>query len=144
MRFSFLTAAPPVAIVVAVFACSSAPAPAVNPGPDVPDGGRVLADGAVVGPDGDVVIPDSAVVPDTSKPSKVNLTDETVSVMGQTRKYLLAVPKTYDPARKYPLVIALPGDAEDGNYLRGPVIGNAFSAQDYLMEIAMAERVDPE
>jgi polyphosphate kinase len=30
----------------------------------------------------------------------------------------------------------------DGNYLRGPVVGKAFSAQDQLMEIAMAERID--
>lgn len=30
----------------------------------------------------------------------------------------------------------------DGIYLRGPVVGKAFSAQDHLMEIAMAERVD--
>ena len=65
-----------------------------------------LDDGAVVDMDGKVVEQ-----PDTSmKPSKVTATDETVTELGMPRAYQLAVPKTYDAARKYPLIIALHGD----------------------------------
>ena len=110
MRFSFLACAPAVAMVLVVFACSS---DKVVSNPAVPEGGMQLEDGAIVGPDGEVIMPDGSV-----KPSKVKATDETVSVLGTTRQYVLAVPKTYDAARKYPLIIALHGDGQDGASFR--------------------------
>jgi poly(3-hydroxybutyrate) depolymerase len=101
------------AAVFSVFACSSSTVPNANPRA-VPEGGMQLDDGAVVDMDGNVVDQ-----PDTStKPSKVNATDETVSVLGTSRTYQLAVPKTYDAARKYPLIVALHGDGQDGPSFR--------------------------
>ncbi|MCL2724316.1 MAG: hypothetical protein FWD69_07755 [Polyangiaceae bacterium] len=47
-------------------------------------------------------------------PSKVNVTNETIQSGGTTRSYVLAVPKTYDDARAYPLVLVLHGDWGDG------------------------------
>jgi polyhydroxybutyrate depolymerase len=94
---------------LAFFACSSTP-PQKESGEPLPEGATRLEDGAVVMLDGAVVYP-----PDTpTKPSKVNATDETVTVLGTSRTYELAVPKTYDASRKYPLIIALHGDGQDG------------------------------
>ncbi len=121
MRLSFPALTAAVATVMAVFACSSSQTGQDVQPNDAPDGAVVLADGAIIGPDGEIVTPDADANADAdaAKPSKVNVSNETVTVMGETRKYLLVVPKTYDAARKYPLVIALPGDGEDGDYLRG-------------------------
>lgn len=108
-----LVCASAVAITAAVFACSSTTVQKVNAQP-VPEGGMQLDDGAVVDMDGNVIEQ-----PDTSvKPSKVNATDETVTVLGTSRTYELAVPKTYDASRKYPLIIALHGDGQDGPSFR--------------------------
>jgi polyhydroxybutyrate depolymerase len=109
-RGSRLLFASPAALatVLAGFACSSSEG-SPPPYPSSPDGAVVLEDGAVVDP------PDAGVIaPDTGPASKVNTTSETVTVMGQTRKYELAVPKSYDAGRAYPLIIALHGDGQDG------------------------------
>lgn len=96
-------------------ACGGDDAGGTNDGLFVPEGGTVTEDGAVVGPDGEIVEqPDG----NTTKPSKVNATNETVDVAGNARRYVLAVPKTYDAARKYPLIVALHGDGQDGPAFR--------------------------
>src|SRR5688572_15778857 len=51
-------------------------------------------------------------------PSKVNVTDEKIDVDGTQRAYVLAVPKTYDAAKKYPLVFVFHGDGGDGPGMR--------------------------
>jgi polyhydroxybutyrate depolymerase len=116
MRLTFVCGSA-VAIALAacaVFACSSTTVQKVNGSTTIPDGGMQLDDGAVVDMDGNVVEQ-----PDTStKPSKVDATNETVTVLGTSRTYVLAVPKTYDAARKYPLIIALHGDGQDGPTFR--------------------------
>jgi poly(3-hydroxybutyrate) depolymerase len=43
----------------------------------------------------------------------------TIVVGGATREYLVAVPKTYDPAKSYPLVIGLHGSGGTRDQLRG-------------------------
>lgn len=78
--------------------------------PFVPEGGMITGDGAVVDMDGNIVEQDSS----KPKPSKVNVTVETIDVLGKSRQFVLAVPKTYDASRKYPLIIALHGDGQDG------------------------------
>jgi len=121
MRRSFIAAGSAAALVL-VFACSSedngngGTSSGVLPD-GAPEGSVVLEDGAVVGPDGEVITPE-----DARPPSKVNVTTETVDVDGAPRKYVLAVPKTHDPAKKYPLVLALHGDGQDAASFR-PFLG---------------------
>src|SRR4051812_709484 len=80
-----------VAMVLATYACGGDEGgTTARP---LPDGATVTDDGAVVDPDGNVI------QPDTVKPSKVVVTNENVDVAGDTRSYVLSVPKTYDAAR---------------------------------------------
>lgn len=55
-------------------------------------------------------------VPDADPPPPpiVTLTSETIDVDGTSRTYVLAVPVSYDASKKYPLVLELHGDGEDG------------------------------
>lgn len=106
------------ATVVALFACSSDDGGGGGR-PRPPDGSTVLPDGAIVDPDGNVIGPDGdVIVPDAAKPSKVVVTTEHVTVAGGARDYVLSVPKTYDGARQYPLVIALHGDGQSADGFR--------------------------
>jgi polyhydroxybutyrate depolymerase len=98
--------------VVGVLACGD---DASSPAPLSADGGTVTEDGAVVDEDGAVVVEPDASGP---KPSKVNATNETVDVGGNTRAYVLTVPKSYDAARKYPLIVAMHGDGQDATSFR--------------------------
>jgi polyhydroxybutyrate depolymerase len=114
--------------MVAAFACSSDTV-RKSAGPFIPDGGMQLDDGAVVDMDGNVVEQ-----PDTSmKPSKVTATDETVTVLGEPRAYQLVVPKTYDAARKYPLIIALHGDGQDGPNFRSVLAWDDVAGDDAIV-----------
>lgn len=118
--------------VVGASACSS-DGDGSGSGSGVPEGGVVTGDGAVVGPDGDVIDPPDGGGP---KPSKVNATTETVDVMGAARKYVLTVPKTYDAARKYPLIIALHGDGQDAVALRKFVPLDDLAGDDAIVAYA--------
>lgn len=99
-------------VVLVAFACSDTTVVAGS------SGAPPEADGAVITEDdAEAFEADGAVKPkpDTSpKPSKVNVTVESVAVLGNPREYALAVPKTYAAARKYPLIIALHGDGQNG------------------------------
>lgn len=46
--------------------------------------------------------------------SKMDTTTETIDVDGTSRSFVLSVPKTYDPSRSYPLILALHGDGQNG------------------------------
>ncbi len=48
-------------------------------------------------------------------PSIVNVTNESIDVDGLKRGYTLVVPKNYDAAKKYPLVLELHGNGGDGS-----------------------------
>jgi polyhydroxybutyrate depolymerase len=48
----------------------------------------------------------------------VNVTNEKVTVSGQARGYVLAVPKTYAASRSYPLILVIHGDGGDGASMR--------------------------
>ena len=114
---------------MAAFACSSSTVQKVSGGPVIPDGGMQLDDGAVVDMDGNVVEQ-----PDTStKPSKVTATNEAITVLGTSRTYVLAVPKTYDAARKYPLIIALHGDGQDGPTFRAFLTWDDVAGDDAIV-----------
>lgn len=78
----------------------------------MPDGATLTEDGAVIDQDGNVI------PPDTAKPSKVNVTNEIISVSGGPRAYVLSVPKTYAAGRKYPLILGLHGDGQDATGFR--------------------------
>jgi len=112
MRFPYLAAASACAAVLTIAACSSSSSgPGGSSGStEPPDGSTVDEAGNVVGPDGEVI--DAAV--DTKPPSKVVTTTESVTSDGQTRNYELAVPKTYSPAKLYPLILGVHGDGGNG------------------------------
>jgi polyhydroxybutyrate depolymerase len=63
----------------------------------------------------------------------VNATDETVDVMGTARRYVLTVPKTYDDARKYPLIIAMHGDGQDAPGFRAFVPFDDLAGDDAIV-----------
>ncbi len=114
---AFLACSVAFAMVLVVFACSDDTRPGASSSSSSSSGGTdgatVLADGAIVGPDGEVV------TPDTAKPSKVDVTTESVSVASSLRDYILAVPKTYSAAKTYPLVLVFHGDGGDATSMRG-------------------------
>jgi polyhydroxybutyrate depolymerase len=98
---------------LAVGACSDTVVQRVTTNPEVPEGGMVLDDGAVVDQDG-------AVVSDGAKGSLVDLSTGTVNGFTEADRgpYTLAVPKNYDAARKYPLIVVIHGDGGDGAGMR--------------------------
>lgn len=75
-----------------------------------PDGGSDNPPGTppAVGPDGAVILP-----PTPPAESLMNMTTESIDVDGAERTYVLAVPKAYDAARSYPLIVALHGDGDN-------------------------------
>lgn len=130
MRSSSLVVASFAAALFAVYACSSESGGTSSSG-SLPDGaseGATLEDGAVVDPDGNVVDPK-----DATPPSKVVTTTETIDVDGQARTYLLSVPKTYDAGKKYPLVIALHGDGQNGASLQAMLAFEEVSGDDAIV-----------
>jgi polyhydroxybutyrate depolymerase len=112
-----------------VYACGGESG-STSGGVTVPEGGAILDDGAVVNADGDVVEQPDATPP---KPSKVNATTENVDVAGNVRKYVLAVPKTYDAARKYPLIVAMHGDGQDAAGFRAFVPFDDIAGDDAIV-----------
>jgi len=60
------------------------------------------------------------------------VTNETIQSGDATRSYVLVVPKTYDAARTYPLVLVLHGDYGDGPGMRA-----SFTLDDYTGEDAI-------
>lgn len=72
---------------------------------DVPDGTETPIDpGTIEDPPGETT-PDGPGVAD-----KVDLSDVKITVNGEARHYVLAVPKNYDANKAYPLIIGLHGD----------------------------------
>ncbi len=96
--FSVLTA---IFAFVTLHACSDDTPPGTDPGDTTP-----TADGGTNDPKKDGQASDD---PGDVSP-KVNTTTETIDVDGNSREYVLSVPKNYDAARSYPLIVALHGD----------------------------------
>lgn len=90
----------PILLAVVFAACSSDPPAGTGPGPSSggTSGGSEDGGGAQ-GP-------------------KVDVTDETLDVGGTQRTYVLAVPKSHDVERAYPLVLVFHGDGGDGPGMR--------------------------
>ena len=132
MRLPFVcgSAAAVALAVLTVLACSSTTVQKVASNQPVPEGGMQLEDGAVIDMDGNVVEPTDT---STTKPSKVTATDETITVLGTSRTYQLVVPKTYDAARKYPLIIALHGDGQDGPGFRSVLTWDDVAGDDAIV-----------
>lgn len=75
---------------------------------------HVSAPGDARSGDGTTNAGDGHAPPDAALPSaKMNTTTEAIDVDGQSRRYVLSVPKAYDPSRPYPLIVALHGDGLD-------------------------------
>jgi polyhydroxybutyrate depolymerase len=88
-----------------VAACSSDPPAATKPGVDA--GGTDA---------GTTPEEDGGTPPVVSE--KVNVKTETLDVEGTAREYVLAVPKTYDQEKAYPLVLVFHGDGGTGPGMR--------------------------
>lgn len=113
--------------LIAIYACGGGGAP-TSASPAPPDGATPVAfDGAVADADGSVI------TPDTAPSSKVSVTNETVTVAGGARAYVLSVPTTYAAARKYPLIVALHGDGQDANGFRVFLGLDEISGDDAIM-----------
>lgn len=108
-------------LVAVIAACSS-----TSSDPGAPDGGSGDA-GVVVTPDGAVPPADGAAPNkdagpgadagevDAEPPPPPDVLDEmTLQVGSRTRTYGVKLPKTYDPAVSYPVVIVFHGDGGDG------------------------------
>lgn len=105
-------------VVVSVAACSD-DAPGTSSSTTT-QGGATEDGQATPGEDGSTSQPDGGEA-DTfvpPKPSKVNVTNETLDVNGVARSYVRAVPKTYDPSKTYPLIVVFHGDGGDGPGMR--------------------------
>jgi polyhydroxybutyrate depolymerase len=100
------------AAIVTAIACSSSSDDGGGTHPPIPEGGMLLDDGAVVGPDGEVITPDA------TRPSVVNVTTANIDGFGARPDYTLAVPKTYDGGKKYPLILVFHGDGGTGAGMR--------------------------
>jgi polyhydroxybutyrate depolymerase len=63
----------------------------------------------------------------------VNVTTVNVTVMTDSREYVLSVPKTYDSGRQYPLIVALAGDGQDAAGFRVFLGLDDISGDDAIM-----------
>jgi polyhydroxybutyrate depolymerase len=89
--------------LTALYACSS---DETTPATGGPDGSAPNDEDGDAGRGQDGQTPSEPV-------SKVDTTTKTVDVGGTPRKYVLSVPKSYDAAHAYPLIVALHGDGQD-------------------------------
>lgn len=106
----------PTMIIVLVAACSTNPAGTSAPsGPDAGSGQNEGGGGQ------------------QETTSKVNVTSETLDVEGTTRAYTLGVPKSYDQARAYPLVLVFHGDGGDGPGMRKAHPIDVYSGDDAII-----------
>ena len=115
------------ATILGLYACSSSS-----------DGGTTttLPDGAIVGSDGQVITDPDAIAandsPTDSASSLVNVSTNTLSVAGDSRTYVLSVPKTYDASKAYPLIIALAGDGESADSFRASLGFDAITGNEAI------------
>ncbi|MFO0738069.1 MAG: hypothetical protein U0270_19405 [Labilithrix sp.] len=89
---------------------------------DAPDGTETPID--IGNPNPGTTSGDPA-TPDPGVSDKVDFSDVKITVNGEARHYVLAVPKNYDANKAYPLVIALHGD---GGNARGFVTDSKLTA----------------
>lgn len=124
-----------VLVPCAVYACSSS----------TNDAQPNLLDGAV-DQDGNVITdPDAIAKSDTATDvdqggSPVNTSTVSVMVAGDSRDYVLSVPKTYDASKSYPLIIALAGDGQTADQLRTSITLDSVAGNDAI--IAYPDGVD--
>lgn len=114
MRRLLHLAALPFAILVACGSSgsSSSSGPGTHVAGNTTDPSKGDAE-AGVGPGVD---PDAG--PDAPASPKVDVSVETETVFGNTRSFVLAKPRGYDPNKSYPLVLAFHGDGGDGPSMR--------------------------
>src|SRR5688500_18537528 len=78
-------------------------------------------------------VPEAGPPPPPPPPQKVDVTNETVTAMGFTRDYVLAVPKSYSAAKSYPLVLVFHGDGGDGPSMRSYVKFDDATGEDAVV-----------
>jgi polyhydroxybutyrate depolymerase len=57
------------------------------------------------------------------------ISSESLDVAGEKRSFVLAVPTTYSPQKRYPLVLVLHGDGGDGTTMRAALPFDSISAE---------------
>jgi polyhydroxybutyrate depolymerase len=125
----------PAALVAMVIACGSSTSGGggVGPGDDQGDGGPG-DDGPTAGDDG-ATKPDSPTPPPPPPPPEVKATNESISVNGETRMYVLAVPLDYTAGsgKSYPLVLDFHGQPGSGAQMRAYMPYEAVSHKDAII-----------
>lgn len=125
MRLFLAASLTAVAVAAILVACSSddppaSPAPKTDSGATTPDAEPSPGDDAGSGED-------------AAKGPNPKVTNESVSVGGQTRTFVLVVPETYAATKKYPLVLAFHGDGGTGASFRAYYKFETYSGEDALV-----------
>lgn len=68
-----------------------------------------------------------------SDPPRATVTQESITVSGRTRTFVLSLPPSYDKARTYPLVYVMHGDGGDGAGLRQSVAFEDTTKSDAIL-----------
>jgi polyhydroxybutyrate depolymerase len=126
---SLFASAALIAGIVVVVACGSDDPLGTNGG----GGGDSGAEAAGGGDGGSSSGDDGATGGDSSKGPNPKVTNESVTVNGAKRTYVLAVPETYDAGKKYPLVLAFHGDGGTGASFRAYYKFDAQSGEDAVV-----------
>ena len=71
--------------------------------------------------------------PPPPPPPPFEVTNETLTVWGKARAYVLVVPASYDATRTYPLTLVLHGDGVDGAGMRALLPFESASGQDAIV-----------
>lgn len=122
---SFLAASLTAAAIAAVLVACSSDDPPASPAPKADAGST----------------PDAEPIPendaggggDAAKGPNPTVTNESVSVGGKTRTFVLVVPETYSAAKKYPLVLAFHGDGGTAASFRAYYKFDTYSGEDAVV-----------
>lgn len=104
---------------------------AVSPTTKADGGGSSKSDAGGVDASKDSAPPVDAAPP--PPPPSFTVTNESISIAGETRTYVQVVPSTYSAAQTYPLVLVMHGDTGDGPSMHGALPLENTSGQNAIV-----------